>query len=91
MNRIFSKLPEPLAERYQLIWEEYREAASPEAEIAVQADKVEMLLQALEYEEAGVDPSRLDRFWHAEVGGDLPSELAGALMRRRRGRAPESV
>ena len=91
MNRIFSKLPEPLAERYQLIWEEYREAASPEADIAVQADKVEMLLQALEYEEAGINPSRLDRFWHAEVGGGLPSELAVALMRRRRGRAPESV
>lgn len=86
MTHILSTLPASLAERYRSLWEEYRTRASPEAETAVQADKVEMILQALEYEETGVDPSRLDRFWHGEVGGGLPSELVGSMMRKRRGR-----
>lgn len=86
MTRILSTLPKPLTKRYRSLWEEYREVASPEAETAVQADKVEMLLQALEYEEAGIDPSKLDRFWHTKVGGGLPSELVRAMMEKRRDR-----
>ena len=86
MTRILSTLPTSLAEWYQSLWEEYRKGASPEAETAIQADKLEMMLQALEYEETGIDPSRLDRFWHGEVGGGLPSELVGLMMRKRRGR-----
>ena len=86
MTNILSTLPTSLAEKYRSLWEEYRTGASPEAETAVQADKVEMILQALEYEETGVDPSRLDRFWYGEVGGGLPSELVGLMRRKRRGR-----
>lgn len=87
MTRILAMLPETLAERYQLIWDEYREAASREAETAVQADKIDMLLRALEYEEKGTDSSRLDRFWDIKVGGGLPSKLAKALIKKRRDRA----
>lgn len=86
MTRILSILPKPLAERYRSLWGEYCMRASPEAETAVQADKLEMLLQALEYEEAGMDPLRLDRFWHTKVGGGLPSELVRMMMEKRRGR-----
>jgi len=91
VDRILSTLPETLAERYRIVWEEYREGTSPEAETATQADKLEMLLQALEYEEAGIDPSRLDRFWRTRVEGGPTSEIAKALMRIRRGRAVPSV
>lgn len=87
MTRILSTLPKPLAERYRSLWEEYCERASPEAETAIQADKVEMLLHALEYEEEGIDPSRLNNFWHVEVGGGLASELVRAMMEKRRDRS----
>lgn len=92
MTQILSTLPKPLAERYRSLWEEYSNVVSSEAEITIQADKVEMLLQTLEYEEAGIDPSRLDHFWHAEVGSGLASELVEALMRKRRSRdaAPQA-
>jgi len=87
MTRILSALPASLAERYRSLWDEYREAASPEAETVVQADRVEMMLQALEYEESGAEPSMLNRFWQGEVGDGVPSELVGA-MRKRRGVDP---
>ena len=83
MNRIFSTLPEPLSERYRKLWKEYRDTASSEAEVAASADKVEMLLQALEYEEDGVDPQRLDKFWQAKVPEGLACELVRALKRKR--------
>lgn len=85
MTLILSTLPESLADGYHALWREYREATSPEAKIVIQADRAEMLLQALEYEEAGVDPSRLDRFWHAETESH-PSELIEALTAKRRKR-----
>jgi len=84
VDRALSSLPEPLAEAYRAAWREYHGMASPEAEAVAQADKVEMLLQALEYEEEGIDPSRLDRFWSTKVEGGPPSELAEALSRIRR-------
>lgn len=81
---ILSLLPKPLDEKYRAVWEEYREAASPEAMTASQADEAEMLLQAIEYEEMGIEPSKLARFWRPEAGRGPPSELVRALRKRRR-------
>ena len=66
------------------MWYELREASSPEAELVARADKAEMLLQASEYEEKGVDPARLERFWHSMVGDGLASELLREIRRRKR-------
>ena len=57
-------------------------------EVTAQADKVEMLFQALKFEEE-IDPTRLDQFWKIDVEGNLPSELVMAIMMKRRGKAPE--
>jgi putative hydrolase of HD superfamily len=84
IGRILSRLPEDIAEDYHALWEEFIRGSSPEAEIVAQADKLEMILQALEYEEEGVDPVRLNRFWHTDVGEGLPAELARAMMRKKR-------
>jgi len=82
--RLLSGLPVDLAERYMELWEELRAGASPEAEVVAHADKLEMVLQAMEYEEGGVSPGSLQRFWHADVGEGLPRELVGELMKKRR-------
>ena len=81
---LLSLLPGDLAERYMELWEELREGASPEAEVVAHADKLEMVLQAVEYEEGDGSPELLQRFWHTEVGEGLPRELVGELMKKRR-------
>jgi 5'-deoxynucleotidase YfbR-like HD superfamily hydrolase len=48
------------------------------------ADKLDMVLQALEYQEEGVEPEKLDQFWDI----DLPEEygdLLSALKKLRAG------
>ncbi len=50
-------------ERYARLWEEYNSAASPEARLVRDADKLEMVHQALVYERAG--HRTLEEFWTA--------------------------
>ena len=84
IDRLLSGLPRDVAASYRALWYELREASSPEAELVARADKVEMLLQASEYEGKGVDPSRLERFWHSMVGDGLASELLREIRKRRK-------
>jgi putative hydrolases of HD superfamily len=60
MKLIFSKFKEG-KEFYQL-WKEYEEQSSPEALLLKQVDKLEMVIQALEYGEEN-NPKSLDEFW----------------------------
>ena len=83
MDLLLSGLPGSLAASYKDLWEELRRSSSPEAVLVSQADKVEMLLQASEYEEEGVEPSRLERFWHAMSGDGPASELLREIRKRR--------
>jgi putative hydrolase of HD superfamily len=84
VDRLLSRLPGNVAASYRTLLYELREASSPEAELVARADKVEMLLQASEYEGKGVDPSRLERFWHSMVGDGLASELLREIRKRRK-------
>lgn len=85
MDRLLSQLPEPLSARYSSLWRELRCAASPEAGMVTQADKLEMCIQALEYKGEALDPSRLNRFLRIEVRG-LPEELLKEVIERNKGR-----
>lgn len=81
MDRLLSTLPEPLSARYRSLWREFQAAVSPEARMVIQADKLEMCIQALEYKREGFDPSRLERFLRIEVK-DLPNELLKEVIER---------
>lgn len=85
LNKLLSRLPEGLAKKYTALWEEYRGSTSLEAKVVVHADKLEMVLQAMEYEEGGGCPTSLERFWRVDVGEGLPSDLLREI-RKRRGR-----
>ncbi|AFL95707.1 metal-dependent phosphohydrolase, HD superfamily [Thermococcus cleftensis] len=85
---LFIKTPKP--EEYFRLWREYEEELSLEGRLVKFADKLEMLIQACEYERAGF--SNLDEFW-----GALDSlresefyehfrELVDGLAERRKGR-----
>ncbi|WP_297092589.1 HD family hydrolase [Thermococcus sp.] len=58
---LFIKTSNP--REYFRLWREYEEGLSPEGRLVKFADKLEMLIQALEYERAGFKD--LDEFWSA--------------------------
>ncbi|NTU79893.1 MAG: HD domain-containing protein [Chloroflexales bacterium] len=56
----------PQADSYLGLWEEYSQAATPEARLIKALDRLEMLAQALAYERAGA--RGLDEFWEERNG-----------------------
>ncbi len=52
IEALVAHLPPPLGEEVRALWTEYAERSTPEAQFASQIDKVEALLQAIEYEQA---------------------------------------
>ena len=66
MKNILSVLDDAQRELYWSIWTEYQEASSPEAILVHDVDKVEMVLQASEYQKTS-NNSELNRFYHAMV------------------------
>lgn len=74
-QRILSELPERLAEEYIELIKEYKGASTPEAKLVSEADKAEMLLQALDYEDEGKEYFRFRRFWETDLEDPLLKEL----------------
>ncbi|MEM7531875.1 MAG: HD domain-containing protein [Chloroflexota bacterium] len=59
INHVLAELPN--SETYVALWNEYETAATPEARLVKDVDKLEMVYQALCYEQAG--HQTLDDFW----------------------------
>lgn len=53
--------PLPSAESFRALWHEFEDATSPEGRLVCDTDKLEMMVQCLRYERAGV--RGLDEFW----------------------------
>jgi putative hydrolase of HD superfamily len=70
INTIFSALPEAIKEKYVLLADEYRRQETEDANLVRQIDQIEMIMQALEYEEEGYDKNKLQAFWD-DVGRKL--------------------
>jgi len=62
MNQMLSLLPKEQRKKYMTDWNEYQEGKSREAKAVRQLEKLEMALQAKEYEEAGLTRQSLKRF-----------------------------
>lgn len=62
----------PLAGSYLELWEEYSQAATPEARLIKALDRLEMLAQAIAYERAGI--RGLGEFWQERnsLGEEFP-------------------
>lgn len=63
IKKILSVLPPQLGERYFSLWDEFENGITDEAILARDIDKIEMLAQALDYEEKEYDRRKLDAFW----------------------------
>ena len=60
-SRLTTLLPAELGAEVQELWTDYAERRTPEARFAAQIDKLEALLQAVEYRDAG-HPSDVENF-----------------------------
>lgn len=73
-------------DEWRALWDEFEGGVTIEAKLVRMADKLEMLLQAYEYERAGF--RNLDDFWNGTRLPDQGSELVRAILdeltRRRR-------
>lgn len=65
ISEVLSSLPARLKTQYFSLWEEFENQKTPEAILVKEIDKIEMVIQALEYQRAGYDPKRLDTFWNS--------------------------
>jgi putative hydrolase of HD superfamily len=84
LKRCLSTLPRALSARYSVLLVEYNRRESAEARVVTQADRLEMLLQALEYEESGVEGERLERFWLTDVPDGFASQILDGLREKLR-------
>lgn len=78
--------PLPAAERWGALWREYEERAGPEARLVRDADKLEMMVQCLRYEQAG--SQGLDEFWQATDRREWHYPLCAELYARLRDLRP---
>jgi len=62
ISHILRLLPKKQRERYLAVWDEYQEGKTREAKAVRQLEKIEMALQAKEYEKLGSAGKSLDRF-----------------------------
>jgi putative hydrolase of HD superfamily len=84
LAQIAGSLPET---HFEALWREYSELATPEGRLVHDADKLEMVHQALLYERAG--NQNLGEFWQ-EYQWHYPvsEEMYAALIAARRGSGP---
>jgi putative hydrolase of HD superfamily len=76
----------PSATRFQALWRDFEDEASPEGRLVKDADRFEMMIQCLRYELSG---SRgLDDFWTGMDWQDWHYPLCGDLYARLKGMRP---
>jgi putative hydrolase of HD superfamily len=86
--KAIGELLSPLAgaEQMAALWQEFEEGSSPEGRLVRDADKLEMMVQCLRYEQAG---SRgLDEFWQAMDGREWQYPLSEELYAQLRAMRP---
>ena len=72
------------------LWKEYEEGATPEAKLVKDMDKLEMILQALEYEQDGKNEKSLDGFfdttrdqWKTPIGRAWGKEIESRRRKKK--------
>ncbi len=79
IHQIFSLLPKKQRKDYLDVWKEYNEGKTREAQAVQQLEKIEMALQAKEYEKMGAASKSLDRFIKSAKGATAFPDLRRLL------------
>lgn len=88
MKRVFGNYPD--GKKYIKLLKEFNEQKTPEAKFLKQIDKLEMALQALEYEQQGFPPKRFNQFWEnveKYLEGKSLEPIFRELQRMRKGKS----
>lgn len=85
IKEMVALLPAPLQDPYRRLAIEYHRQETKEARFLRQLDRLEMILQALEYEQEGYERVRLQRFWDGveKTVTEEGQELFDALKKER--------
>lgn len=78
--------PLPEASRFKALWLESQDSTSPEGRLVRDADKLEMMVQCLRYEQAGA--CGLEEFWQAADGRQWHYALCADLYARLKSMRP---
>jgi putative hydrolase of HD superfamily len=78
--------PLPMAGRWTALWQEFEAQTSPEGRLVRDADKLEMMVQCLRYEQAG--SKGLEEYWQAMDCWEWHYPLCAELYARLRGLRP---
>lgn len=91
-EKIMQLLPREQKEKYGKLWKEFGERKTEEAKVAYQAEKLEMILQALEYMEEDYDKEKLNSFFENEKDKftDSSIKMLFELLDRKRKTLPDS-
>lgn len=84
MRELLAALPD--AERLVALWHEFEDERTPEGRLVRDADKLEMMMQCLRYEQAGA--RSLDEFWAGMDRHQWHYPLAADLYARLKARRP---
>ena len=80
INQILSLIPQRQRKKYIAVWNEYQEGKTREAQAVRQLEKIEMALQAKEYEKAGSASKSLQRFIKSAEEATTSPELRRLLV-----------
>lgn len=81
MKNILQSLSEPIKKQYLDLWDEYKQNHTQEAQLLHQVDKLEMALQATEYEKSGISKTALTSFFESAKKGITDSDLQKILQK----------
>ncbi len=93
LDELCGMLDEKTASEIRALWEEYEARESKEAKLVYELDRLEAILQAVEYEEKGNFELSLEEFYeYADARLELPETrvLFEELMKKRAGKQPSS-
>ena len=79
INRILDLLPRKQREEYFMIWKEYQQGKTEEAKAVRQLDKLEMAIQAKEYEKTKSNKNDFKRFIESTIKAITWPELRELL------------
>ncbi|KMS94555.1 hypothetical protein BVRB_020230, partial [Beta vulgaris subsp. vulgaris] len=84
LDQMLADLDGPVQDRIRQLWNEYEQAETAEAKYVKDVDKIEMLIQAFEYErDQGLDLSRFYESTLHRLNSQTIKDLANCLMKRR--------
>jgi putative hydrolase of HD superfamily len=63
IRKVLNELPKDLEKKYLERWEEFHENKTEEAKLVKNIDKIEFVIQAMEYEKDGDDKEKFEHLW----------------------------